>query len=155
LYSGGVHANLSGMKNNADVYLGMIIDTEKQFTFESQLENDYSWTKNISSWIRETFHLSKKENNLCSELAPVKFNTSYKKFDTSLAPVYMIQNDFREKETTQCAGVVWNTTYNIDSNNSLEFEAAYTSKPEKNLFKTCFGKLKDSISYQLSYLRKF
>lgn len=154
-YFGGLHAELPGIKNNADLYCGMVVDAGKQVTFESQLENDYSWNKNISSWIRETFHLSKNENNLKSELAPLKINKSLNNFDTFIAPVYVMQNDFKEKETRHGLGLVCDAIYNIDSNNSLKFEAEYETEPAKNLFKTHFGKLKDNISYVISYLRRF
>ena len=155
LYSGGLHAEISSSKNTADFYGGMLVDSEKQFTFESQFENEYSWTENLSSWIRETFHLSKRENNLTSEVAPIKVNKSFNKFDTSLAPVYIMQNDFKEHENTQGVGMVLSTIYNVDSDNALKFEAEYSTEPAKNLFETRFGKLKDSISYVISYLRKF
>ena len=155
VYSGGLHAILEKEKNATDMYCGMMVDSDKQFTFESQLENEYSWTKNISSWVRETFHLSKKENNLTSEVAPIKANASYNKFDSFVAPVYIMQNDFKEKETMQNLGVVLNTTYHFDTNNSIKLEAEYTSKPTKNIFKTQFGKLKDNLSYIVSYIRKF
>lgn len=154
-YFSGLHANYSKSKNNTDLYCGMVVDAEKQVTFESQLENEYSWTENISSWIRETFNLSKAENNLKSELAPLKINKSVKKFDTSLAPAYIIQNDFRDKNTKQGVGVVLNAVYNIDSNNALKLEAEYETEPSKNLFDTHFGKLKNNISYVISYIGKF
>lgn len=154
-YFGGLHANILKSKNNTDIYCGMVVDAEKQFTFESQLENEYSWTENLSSWIRETFHLSKRESNLTSEVAPVKINTSVKKLDISVMPAYTIQHDFREKDAKQGLNAILNTVYNIDSKNSLEFEAVYSSEPAKNLFKTSFGKLKDNFSASLSYLRKF
>ncbi len=154
-YIAGMHAVLSKSKNQTDIYCGMVVDAEKQFTFESQLENEYSWTKNISSWVRETFHLSKNENNLLSEVAPIKANTSLGKFDGSLAPVYMLHNDFRGKETKQGLGLVLSTMYNIDSSNALKFEAEYATEPAKNLFSTQFSKLKDGISYVIAYIKTF
>ena len=155
VYFNGVHANLLNEKNNTDIYCGMVLDTDKNVTFETQLENEYSWTNNLSSWIRETFHLSKYENNLTSEVAPVKLNKSFKKLDTFVAPVYIAENDFKERENYQGVGVVLNATYNPDSNNSVKFEAEYTSEPAKNLFNTTFGKLKDNISYVISYIHNF
>ena len=154
-YFGGLHANILKSKNNTDIYCGMVVDAEKQFTFESQLENEYSWTENLSSWVRETFHLSKIENNLKSEVSPVKLNKSFDKFDTSVAPVYVMQNDFKEKETQQGLGIVLDAVYNIDSKNAMKFEAEYETEPAKNLFKTHFGKLKDGVSFVVSYLRNF
>ena len=155
VYFSGMHAVLNKQKNTTDMYCGMVVNPEKQLTFESQLENEYSWTKNISSWVRETFHLSKEENNLTSEIAPIKINNSFDKFDTFAAPVYLIGNDFKEKEHIQALGLVLSTVYNIDSNNSIKFEAEYTSEPAKNIFKTKFGKLKDNISYIISYIKNF
>ena len=153
-YFNGLHTIFDNNKNNTDVYCGLVADTEKQFTFETQLENEYSWTNNISSWVRETFHLSKRENNLTSEFAPIKANVPINKFDTFVAPVYILQNDFKEKEHVQSIGVVLNATYNADESNSIKFEAEYASEPAKNIFKTSFGKLKDNLSYIVSYIRK-
>ncbi len=155
VYTGGLHAVMQQNKNNTDIYCGMLVDQDRQFTFESQLENEYSWTKNLSSWIRETFHLSKEENNLTSEIAPVKFNKSIGKFDNSVAPVYVLANDFKEKENVQCAGLVLNSTYNIDSKNALKFEAEYITKPVKNIFDTTFNSFKDGFAYMVAYIRQF
>jgi len=155
VFSGGLHAILSQGKNCTDVYCGMLADTKKQLTLETQLENEYSWAKNFSSWIRETFHLSKDENNLTSELAPVKINKSIGKFDTFAAPVYVVLNDFKEKENAQCAGLVLNSTYNIDNKSAIKFEAEYCTQPAKNIFETSFGKLKDSMTYVISYIMQF
>lgn len=154
-YFSGIHGILSQSKNQTDIYCGMVVDAEKHFTFESQLENEYGWAKNISSWVRETFHLSNNENNLLSEVAPLKVNASSGKFDGFFAPVYMLHNDFKGKESKQGVGLVLNSMYNIDSNNALKLEAEYTTEPAKNLFNTHFGKLKDSISLVFSYIRNF
>ena len=155
LFGGGIHAIFTQDKNCTDVYCGMLADTEKRITLETQLENEYSWTKNISSWVRETFHLSKAENNLTSELAPIKINKSFGKFDTFAAPVYIGLNDFKEKEHAQCAGLVLHSTYNIDNKSAIKFEAEYYTNPAKSIFETSFGKFKESIVYVVSYLRQF
>lgn len=154
-YTAGLHTILSKSKNQTDIYCGMVVDAEKNFMFESQLENEYEWAKNIGSWVRETLHLSKNEKNLLSEVAPIKMNTSLGKIDAFVAPVYMLHNDFKGKETKQGVGLVLSSLYNIDSKNSLKFEAEYASEPSKNLFDTKFGKLKDCISGIISYIRNF
>ena len=154
-YFGGIHVEFSGSKLCSDLYSGIIVNPQKQATFEVCSENDYKWAKNIGSWLRETFHLSKRESNLSSEIAPVKFYTSTGKLDVSVAPAYTLQNDFREKEMKQGLSTVLSTNYNIDSNNTLKFETSYSSEPTKNLFDTTFGKLKNNISCVFSYLMKF
>jgi len=155
VYYGGLHGVLSKKNNCTDLYCGAIIDSDKRCTFESQLENEYSWNKHISSWIRETFHLSKQETALTSEIAPIKVNKSFKKFDAFVAPAYILANDFRDGETWQCLGIVLNTMYNINSKNSIKFEAEYITDPAKNIFKTKFGSFKDNTSYVVSYIRNF
>lgn len=153
-YFGGIHAGLQKNKNTTDIYAGLIVNPKKQPIFEAVLDNEYSWTKNLSSWIRETLHISKKEKELASEIAPIKFNVPVKKFDFSVAPVYNLQHDFSEREIKQGVSALVNATYSINSNNSVQFEAIYSSKPVNNLFKTTFGKFKDNTSFMISYLRK-
>ena len=154
-YFQGLHGVLNKEKNVTDMYCGFVLDSDKNCTFEGQLENEYSWSKNIGSWVRETFHLSKSETSLSSEIAPAKINKSFGKFDTFVAPVYKLDNDFRQKEAEQSLGVVLNATYNADSKNSVKFEAEYTSVPNKNLFKTKFENFKDNLSLVVSYIRNF
>jgi hypothetical protein len=64
-------------------------------------------------------------------------------------------NDFKEGTTTQGINTIFQTTYSMTPKDIIFAEAKYTSEPSKNLFNTHFGKLKDNISYMVSYMRKF
>ena len=142
-------------KNFSDLYAGISVQPDKKASFVGLAINNYSWTKNLSSWARETFVTSNRATNSTLEIAPVRANADVGKFNFSLAPSYTMYNNLRgtDKGTKQGINTIFQATYPISSKETLFAEAKYTSEPSKNLFDTHFGKLKNNISYMISYLR--
>lgn len=154
-FYGGMNFQLPRGRNFTDLYAGVNVQQDKKTSFVGLAINNFSWTKNISSWVRETFVASKRGANSQLEVAPVRANADVGKFNFSLSPSYTMYNDFKEGTTTQGINTIFQTTYSITPRDIVFAEAKYTSEPSKNLFNTHFGKLKDNISYMVSYMRKF
>ena len=154
-FYGGMNFQLPRGKNFTDLYAGVNVQPDKKTSFVGLAINNFSWTKNISSWARETFVASKRGANSQLEVAPVRANADVGKFNFSLSPSYTMYNDFKEGTTTQGINTIFQTTYSMTPRDIIFAEAKYTSEPSKNLFNTHFGKLKDNISYMVSYMRKF
>ncbi len=154
-FYGGMNFQLPRGRNFTDLYAGVNVQPDKKTSFVGLAINNFSWTKNISSWVRETFVASKRGANSQLEIAPIRANADVGKFNFSLSPSYTMYNDFKEGTTTQGINTIFQTTYSMTPKDIIFAEAKYTSKPSKNLFNTHFGKLKDNISYMVSYMRKF
>ncbi len=154
-FYGGMNFQLPRGRNFTDLYAGVNVQQDKKTSFVGLAINNFSWTKNISSWVRETFVASEKGANSQLEIAPVRANADVGKFNFSLSPSYTMYNDFKEGTTTQGINTIFQTTYSMTPRDIVFAEAKYTSEPSKNLFNTHFGKLKDNISYMVSYMRKF
>ena len=154
-FYGGMNFQLPRGRNFTDLYAGVNVQSDKKTSFVGLAINNFAWTKNISSWVRETFVASKRGANSQLEIAPVRANADVGKFNFSLSPSYTLYNDFKEGTTTQGINTIFQTTYLITPRDIIFAEAKYTSEPSKNLFNTHFGKLKDNISYMVSYMRKF
>jgi hypothetical protein len=154
-FYGGMNFQLPRGRNFTDLYAGVNVQQDKKTSFVGLAINNFSWTKNISSWVRETFVASKRGANSQLEIAPIRANVDGGKFNFSLSPSYTMYNDFKEGTTTQGINTIFQTTYSMTPRDIVFAEAKYTSEPSKNLFNTHFGKLKDNISYMVSYMRKF
>ena len=154
-FYGGMNFQLPRGRNFIDLYTGVNVQSDKKASFVGLAINNFSWTKNISSWARETFVASKRGANSQLEIAPIRANVDVGKFNFSLSPSYTMYNDFKEGTTTQGINTIFQTTYSMTPKDIIFAEAKYTSEPSKNLFNTHFGKLKDNISYMVSYMRKF
>ena len=154
-FYGGMNFQLPRGRNFTDLYAGVNVQQDKKTSFVGLAINNFSWTKNISSWVRETFVASKRGANSQLEIAPIRANADVGKFNFSLSPSYTMYNDFKEGTTTQGINTIFQTTYSMTPRDIVFAEAKYTSEPSKNLFNTHFGKLKDNISYMVSYMRKF
>ena len=154
-FYGGMNFQLPRGRNFTDLYAGVNVQQDKKTSFVGLAINNFSWTKNISSWVRETFVASKRGANSQLEVAPIRANADVGKFNFSLSPSYTMYNDFKEGTTTQGINTIFQTTYSMTPKDIIFAEAKYTSEPSKNLFNTHFGKLKDNISYMVSYMRKF
>ncbi len=154
-FYGGMNFQLPRGRNFTDLYAGVNVQQDKKTSFVGLAINNFSWTKNISSWVRETFVASKRGANSQLEVAPVRANADVGKFNFSLSPSYTLYNDFKEGTATQGINTIFQTTYSMTPRDIIFAEAKYTSEPSKNLFNTHFGKLKDNISYMVSYMRKF
>ena len=154
-FYGGMNFQLPRGRNFTDLYAGVNVQPDKKTSFVGLAINNFSWTKNISSWARETFVASKRGANSQLEIAPIRANVDVGKFNFSLSPSYTMYNDFKEGTTTQGINTIFQTTYSMTPKDIIFAEAKYTSEPSKNLFNTYFGKLKDNISYMVSYMRKF
>ncbi|MBP3848040.1 hypothetical protein IJ579_05885 [bacterium] len=154
-FYGGMNFQLPRGRNFTDLYAGVNVQPDKKTSFVGLAINNFSWTKNISSWVRETFVASKRGANSQLEIAPIRANADVGKFNFSLSPSYTMYNDFKEGTTTQGINTIFQTTYSMTPRDIIFAEAKYTSEPSKNLFNTHFGKLKDNISYMVSYMRKF
>jgi len=150
----GMNFELARSKNYTDFFAGVSVTPDKKPSFIALAINNFSWTKNISSWVRETFVASKNAANSTLEVAPVKGNVSAGKFKFYLSPSYAIYNDFHNgARCTQGINTIFQTSYSISPKDMIFGEAKYTSEPSKNLFNTHFGKLKDNISYYIAYMR--
>ena len=154
-FYGGMNFQLPRGRNFTDLYAGVNVQPDKKTSFVGLAINNFSWTKNISSWVRETFVASKRGANSQLEIAPIRANADVGKFNFSLSPSYTLYNDFKEGTATQGINTIFQTTYSMTPRDIIFAEAKYTSEPSKNLFNTHFGKLKDNISYMVSYMRKF
>ena len=154
-FYGGMNFQLPRGRNFTDLYAGVNVQPDKKTSFVGLAINNFSWTKNISSWVRETFVASKRGVNSQLEIAPVRANADVGKFNFSVSPSYTLYNDFKEGTATQGINTIFQTTYSMTPRDIIFAEAKYTSEPSKNLFNTHFGKLKDNISYMVSYMRKF
>lgn len=154
-FYGGMNFQLPRGRNFTDLYAGVNVQQDKKTSFVGLAINNFSWTKNISSWVRETFVASKRGANSQLEIAPIRANADVGKFNFSLSPSYTLYNDFKEGTTTQGINTIFQMTYSMTPRDIVFAEAKYTSEPSKNLFNTHFGKLKDNISYMVSYMRKF
>lgn len=154
-FYGGMNFQLPRGRNFTDLYAGVNVQPDKKTSFVGLAINNFSWTKNISSWARETFVASKRGANSQLEVAPIRANADVGKFNFSLSPSYTMYNDFKEGTTKQGINTIFQTTYSMTPKDIIFAEAKYTSEPSKNLFNTHFGKLKDNISYMVSYMRKF
>jgi hypothetical protein len=151
----GMNAEFASGRNWTDLYAGIGVKPDKNVSFTALAINNFSWTKNISSWARETFTASKRATNSTLEVAPIRANANVGEFNFSLSPSYTMYNDLYNGSTTQGVNTIFQTTYSMSPKDMLFFEAKYTSEPSKNLFDTYFGKLKDNISYMVSYMRNF
>ena len=140
-------------RNFTDLFAGASVAPDKKVTFLGLAINNFSWTKNLSSWARETYAASKNVSKSTLEVAPVKANVTVGKFNFAFSPAYTLHNDFKQGTTRQGINTIFQTTYSISKNDVIFAEAKYTSEPAKNLFDTHFGKLKDNISYFICYMR--
>ena len=149
----GMNFQFTGGKNFTDIFAGASVSPEKKVSFLGLAINNFSWTKNISTWARGTFVAADKTAKSTIEAAPVKANITAGKFNFALSPAYTLHNDFKKGTTKQGINTIFQTTYSISKNDMIFAEAKYTSEPAKNLFDTHFGKLKDNISYFICYMR--
>ena len=127
----------------------------RKIRFVALIINNYPWTKNISTWARETFSASKGSVRSALQVAPVKASKKAGKFNLSLSPSYVLYNNFTQGTTTHGVSAISQITYNMTPKDMLFFEGAYSSEPAKNLFHTHFGNFKDNFSYMFSYMRRF
>ena len=149
----GMNFQLLKEKIFSDIFAGTSISPDKKITFLGLGINNYAWTKNISTWARETFVAAKHVSTSTLEVAPVKVNTDVGKFNFALSPAYTLHNDFRTGNASQGINTIFQTSYSISPKDMIFAEAKYTSEPAKNLFNTQFGKLKNNISYFICYMR--
>ena len=151
----GVNFEFAKSRNYADFYAGISVQPDKKASFVALAIDNFPWTKNISSWARETFVASNRGANSTLEVAPVRASANVGKFNFSLSPSYALYNDFKAGTTQQGFNPIVQATYPLSPKETIWVEAKYSTEPSKNLFNTRFGKLKDNVSYMVSYLRKF
>ena len=152
----GMNVILPRGKNMTDFYVGTGFTPDKTVFLDGLIINNYTWTKNLSSWARELFTTSKNWTKSTLEIAPLRANTEKGRFHFSLAPAYTMYADFKNGEKcSQGVNTIFQTTYSLSQGDQLFFEAKYMSEPAKNLLKTHFGKLKNNISYMVSYMKNF
>ena len=149
----GMNLQFINSKNFTDVFAGACVSPEKNVSFLGLAINNFAWTKNISSWARETFVSSKQVTKSTLEVAPIKANVSAGKFNFALSPAYTLHNDFKDGTTKQGINTIFQTSYSLSNKDLIFAEAKYTSEPAKNIFDTKFGSLKDNISYFIAYMR--
>jgi len=157
-FYGGINLELPKGRNYTDFYAGVGVKPDKKASFQGLIINDFAWTKNISSWAREFFSISKGEAASVFEVAPIRANANIGKFNFSLSPSYALYNDFgtnKRLTTTHGISPILQMTYSISPNHKIFAEAKYSSEPDKNLFNTSFGKFKNNISYMISSLWKY
>ena len=153
-YYTGMNFEFPRGKNYTDLYGGITMKPNQQASFVGLIINNFSWTKNISSWARETFSAGHDVKSTL-QVAPVCTNAKAGKFNFSFKPSYVMYNDLKKGSTTQGVGAIFQTTYSMTPKDMLFFEGAYASEPSKNLFHTHFGNFKDNFSYMFSYMRRF
>ena len=142
-------------KNFTDLYAGINVPETGRPSYVGLAINNYSWTKNLSSWARGVFSTTFKGANSALEVAPIKANASLGKFNFSLAPSYALYNDFKAGTTTQGFNPIFQTTYSANPKTKIFAELKYTTEPSKNLFHTHFGKLKDNIAFMVACMTNF
>ena len=151
----GMNFLLPRGKNFTDLYAGVSVQPDKKASFVGLAINEFSWTKNLKSWARETFVASDRGANSTLEVAPVRASVDAGKFNFSLTPSYALYNDFKQGTTTQGFNTIFQTTYTMSPKDMLFAEFKYTTEPATNLFKTHFGSPKNNTFCMFSYMRKF
>ena len=149
----GLNFEFAKSRNYTDLYAGISVKPDKKASFVALAIDNYTWTKNISTWARETFVAAKNTSKSTFEVAPVKANASIGKFNFAFSPAYTLHNDFITGSTTQGVNTIFQTSYSISPKDMIFAEAKYTSEPAGNLFKTHFGKLKNNIAYFICYMK--
>ncbi len=154
-FYGGLNVLFPRGKNFTDLYAGVYVPPDKKASFVGLAINEFSWTKNLKSWARETFVASDRGANSTLEIAPVRASVDAGKFNFSLTPSYALYNDFKEGTTTQGFNTIFQTTYTMSPKDIIFAEVKYATEPSKNLFKTHFGKPINNTYCMFSYMRKF
>ena len=149
----GVNLQLTKGRNFSDLFAGASVSPDKNVSFLGLAINNFSWTKNLSTWARGSFVAAKDVSKSTFEVAPVKANATVGKFNFALSPAYTLHNDFKAGTINQGINTIFQTSYSISPKDMIFAEAKYTSDPAKNLFKTHFGKFKDNIAYFICYMR--
>ena len=149
----GINLQLPKEKNFSDLFIGTSVTPDKNISFLGLAINNFAWTKNISSWVRESFVAAKQTAASTLEVAPLKANATVGKFNFAISPAYTLHSDFKSGNTTQGINTIFQTSYSISPKDMIFAEAKYTSEPAKNLFNTHFEKFKDNISYFIAYMR--
>lgn len=150
----GINFEFASGRNYTDLYAGIGVKPDKNASFGALAINNFPWTKNISSWARETFVASNRDANSTLEVAPIRANVNVGKFNFSLSPSYALYNDFKAGTTQQGFNPIFHATYSLSPKETIWTEVKYSTEPAKNFFDTHFGKFKDNISYMISYMRK-
>ena len=115
----GMNFEFARGRNYTDLYAGISVQPDKKASFVGLAINNFSWTKNLSSWARETFVASKRGVNSQLEVAPVRVNAKAGKFNFSLSPSYTMYNDFKEGTTTQGINTIFQTTYSVSPRHTI------------------------------------
>ena len=153
---GGMNFAAAKNKNFADLFLGANLDANKNATFLGLFIDNYSWTKNVSSWVRGTLAVSKDAVNTTLEASPVRYNVSAGKFNFGINPAYTVYNDALANTTTQGVNTIFQSSYSMTPSDKLFLELRYSS--------TAAGSLKDikfeepnenNMFYMLSYQKTF
>ena len=138
-------------KNFTDLYAGINVPLKNDKpSFVALAINNYSWTKNVSSWARGVFSTTFGNAKTTIEAAPVRVNEKFGKFNFSFGPAYAIYHNFKNRTTTQGFNPIFQTTYTINPKVKIFGEFKYTTEPAKNLFDTKFGKFKDNMNYMVA-----
>ena len=142
----------SGKKNRnfTDLYAGINVPLKGKPSLVALAIDNYTWTKNISSWARGVFSTTFGNAKSTLEVAPVRVNEKIGKFNFSFGPAYAIYHNFKDGTTTQGFNPIFQTTYTVNPKVKLFGELKYTTEPAKNLFDTKFGKFKDNLSYMVA-----
>ncbi len=148
----GMNVQFIGERNFADIFGGASVSPDKKVSFLALAINNFSWTKNLSTWARETVVAAKSGVSAVTEISPLKVNADAGRFNFAFGPAYTVYNDFRAGTTTQGINTIFQTSYKISPREMIFAEAKYTSEPNQNLFKTQFGNLKNNISYFIAYM---
>ena len=153
LYSGMNFCFNSGKKNRnyTDLYAGINVPLIKDKpSFVALAIDNYTWTKNISSWARGVFSTTFGSAKSTLEVAPVRVNEKIGKFNFSFGPSYAIYHNFKDGTTTQGFNPILQATYNVNPKVKIFSELKYTTEPAENLFDTKFGKFKDNLAYMVA-----
>lgn len=144
------------MKNNfADLFLGGSIDASKTASFLGMFIDEYSWNRNLSSWLRGILSVSKENINTTLEASPIKANLRAGKFNFSINPAYAIFDNTAENKVTRGINTIFQSSYSMTPSDKMFLEVKYSSSQAENIKDIRFGSLGDNLSYIISYQKKF
>lgn len=139
-------------KNFTDVFVGGMVSQDKTASFVLRSINNYSWTKNISTWVREALVISGKNANSTLEVAPIKVNTNIDKLNISLAPAYTLYYKFKGN-LNYGINTLLQLIYPITKKDKVAIETKYVSTPTTDPLKPHFGNFTNNISGMIIYMR--
>lgn len=152
---GGCNAAYSCGKNFADVFIGGSLNKDAVPGFVGIAVENYSWNKNISSWIRDLFMSSKTGVTSTLDVAPAKFNTSIGKFDFSVLPAYCRQDDMVNHTACHSFKGIIQSIFHMTPKDQIMLEMQYGTTPANSITNTSVAPFSDTFNFTATYSRTF